>query len=353
MRIRQNFWSSLLHSEIKKIIPSPLRLRAPAYLLAAAILMLLLAARSTAVAQSVTGNLRAVSSDFNAADPIFPSTKAIYQTNYRSNTVEVFSLRRGVDRGTFAMPANPTGLVFDDAGNLYVSSDNPAAYSILKFAPDGTGSVFADSGLVGPHGLVFDRAGNLYVANNLNATIVKFTPDGVGTVFADAGDGLDGPFDLAFDTAGNLYVSNAYGGPTRNGSVLKFTPDGVGSVFTDTGVQLPFGLAFDREGNLYVTNVYSDTIEKFAPDGTDLGVFASAGLDGPLGIMFDRAGNLYACNRVNSTIEKFSPTGADLGVFAHTGGGPHFMAMFRPRPLHIESEAHESAGKVSGLQDSK
>ena len=55
-------------------------------------------------------------------------------------------------------------------------------------------------------------------------------------------------------------------------------------------------------------------------------------LEGP---SFDRAGNLYACNRVNSTIEKFSPTGADLGVFAHTGGGPHFMAMFRPRRLYV------------------
>ena len=319
---------------------------------AAPVILLLLAAWDVALAQSVAGNLRAVSGDFNTADGISLSTNTIYQTNFRDNTVEVFSLR-GFDRGTFAMPANPTGLVFDDAGNLYVSSDNPAAYSILKFAPDGTGSVFADSGLVGPHGLVFDTAGNLYVANNYGNTIVKFTPDGVGTVFADAADGLAGPIDLAFDTAGNLYVSNAYGGPARNGSVLKFTPDGVGSVFTDTGFQLPFGLAFDRAGNLYVSNVSSSTIEKFSPTGADLGVFASAGLDGPYGIMFDRAGNLYACNRGNSTIEKFSPTGADLGVFAHTGGGPHFMAMFRPHHLHLESEALESAHKVSGLQDSQ
>ena len=320
--------------------------------LVAAMILFLLAARGIAVAQSVTGNLGAVSGDFNAADPILPSTKAIYQTNYRSNTVEVFSLR-GVDRGTFATPANPTGLVFDDAGNLYVSSDNRAAYSILKFAPDGTGSVFADSGLSGPHALVFDTAGNLYVANEGDSTIVKFTPDGVGTVFADGTDGLAQPFDLAFDAAGNLYVTNGQGGPAGTGSVLKFTPDGVGSVFADRGFHLAFGLAFDRAGNLYVSSVYSDTIEKFAPDGTDLGVFASTGLDGPLGIMFDSAGNLYACNRGNSTIEKFSPTGADLGVFAHTGGGPHFMTMFRPRQLHIESEALESAGKVSGLQDSK
>jgi DNA-binding beta-propeller fold protein YncE len=105
-------------------------------------------------------------------------------------------------------------------------------------------------------------------------------------------------------------------------------------VFADSGFHLAFGLAFDRAGNLYVSNVDSDTIEKFAPDGTDLGVFASTGLNKPLGLMFDSAGNLYAANRGNDTIEKFSATGADLGVFAHTYPKPHFMTMFRPSSEH-------------------
>ena len=91
-------------------------------------------------------------------------------------------------------------------------------------------------------------------------------------------------------------------------------------MFADSGFQLPSWIALTEGGNLYVSNVDSDTIEKFAPDGTDLGVFADTGLDEPLGIMFDSAGNLYACNRGNGTIEKFSPTGIDLGVFAHTYG---------------------------------
>ncbi len=295
---------------------------------AAPLILLLLATWDIAVAQSVTGNLRAVSGDLNTADGILPSPNTIYQTNFRSNTIEVFSLR-GSDLGTFATPAHPTGLVFDDAGNLYVSSDSSAAYSILKFAPDGSFTVFANSGLNGPHALVFDTAGSLYVANARNRTIMKFNPDGVGTVFADRHDGLASPIDLAFDTAGNLYVSNFYGGSEGNGSVLKFTPDGVGSVFADSGFQGAYGLAFDRDGNLYVSNLNSNTIEKFSPTGVDLGVFASTGLNKPLGIMFDRFGNLYACNQGNSTIEKFSPTGDDLGVFAHTGGGPHFMTMSR------------------------
>jgi sugar lactone lactonase YvrE len=270
-------------------------------------------------------------------DHTLPGSRTIYETNYRSNTVEVFSLR-GFDRGTFATPAKPTGLVFDNAGNLYVSSDSAPGYSILKIAPDGTVSIFANSGLGGPHGLVFDTAGNLYVANMLSNTVVKFTPDGVGTVFADGTDGLAQPFDVAFDAAGNLYVSNGLGGPAGTGSVLKFTPDGVGSVFADSGFHRAVGLAFDVAGNLYVSNMDSNTIEKFAPDGTDLGVFASTGLNWPFGLMFDSAGNLYAANRGNDTIEKFSSTGADLGVFVYTYPRPHFMTMFRPRRMHFQSE---------------
>src|SRR5206468_5244504 len=228
----------------------------------APMILLLLAARDIVVAQSVTGNLRAVSSDFNAADRILPGINTIYQTNYRSDTVEVFSLS-GFDRGTFATPVKPTGLVFDDAGNLYVSSNNPAGDSILKFAPDGSVIIFANTGLGAPHGLAFDEAGNLYVANPANNTIQKFSPDGIGTEFANEEDGLHQPVGLAFDTAGNLYVSNTTGGPTGVGSIEKFTPNGVGSVFADTGLQVPFGLAFDSAGNLYVSNNLIRTIEKF------------------------------------------------------------------------------------------
>src|SRR5207237_8799283 len=175
------------------------RLCLPPCVLAAALLLLSVPARSTAFAQSVARNLSAVSGNLNTADRILRKTNTIYQTNYRSDTVEVFSLR-GSDLGVFARPAKPTGLVFDDAGNLYVSSDDLPRYSILKFAPDGSVSVFADSGLSGPHALVFDRAGNLYVANAANDTIEKFTPAGGGTVCAAESVGLVNSGDLAFDT---------------------------------------------------------------------------------------------------------------------------------------------------------
>ena len=302
-----------------------------------------------AIIQSALPTLSAGNDDLANAARILPNPNTIYQTNFRSDTIEVFSLN-GTDLGVFGMPVKPTGLAFDSAGNLYVASDDPAGYTIQKFTPDGTVSIFADSGLSLPSAIVFDEAGNLFVANPRNNTIEKFTPDGIGTEFANQADGLHQPVGLAFDTAGNLYVSNASGGPTGDGSIEKFTPNGVGSVFTDTGVQVPFGLAFDSAGNLYVSNNLISTIEKFSPTGQDLGVFANTGLHGPLGMMFDPAGNLYVANRDSATIEKFSPTGEDLGVFANTGGGPHFLAMFRPNHLHFESEALRVQARSAGYR---
>jgi hypothetical protein len=51
-------------------------------------------------------------------------------------------------------------------------------------------------------------------------------------------------------------------------------------------------------------------------------------LDAPLGIIFDSAGSLYVANANNATIEKYAPDGTDLGPFCSTRGGPHFMAIY-------------------------
>ena len=94
----------------------------------------------------------------------------IYESNFLANTVHAFS-STGTDLGVFCSVANPTGLAFDQAGNLFVASDSAPDFSILKFAPDGSGTVFATSGLDAPHALAFDEDGNLYVANAQDNTI--------------------------------------------------------------------------------------------------------------------------------------------------------------------------------------
>ena len=54
MRVIQHLWSSLLRSEIKQIIPSPLHLRTRAYAPITAVFMVLFAVRSTTFADSAT-----------------------------------------------------------------------------------------------------------------------------------------------------------------------------------------------------------------------------------------------------------------------------------------------------------
>jgi sugar lactone lactonase YvrE len=124
---------------------------------------------------------------------------------------------------------HPEGLAIDSFGNLFVSAGNN---QIVKFTPAGERSIFASADLLDPTGMAFDNAGNLYVANFLSNRIQKFTSDGSGSLFASTG--LNRPDGLAFDGEGNLYAVNS-----GNESIEKFTPDGIGSVFATTGLDNP------------------------------------------------------------------------------------------------------------------
>jgi hypothetical protein len=109
--------------------------------------------------------------------------------------------------------------------------------------------------------LAFDKAGNLYVANEGNNTIERFTPDGTGAVFANSG--LNEPMFLAFDGAENLYVGNA-----GASGISEVAPDGQVLAFS-TGA---FYVAPDLAGNIYTaTGSYapqSDSILRLSQDGT-------------------------------------------------------------------------------------
>ena len=123
---------------------------------------------------------------------------------------------------TFATGFTPSGMAFDDKGNLFVADQE---HSIFKFTPDGNRSTFAnDLSTVGGLGfrtnsLVFDRSGNLFDSDDRGQRIIKFGPDGTQSAFAS---GVKG--DLAFDGAGNLFEADGR-------SIFKFAPDGTRSSF--------------------------------------------------------------------------------------------------------------------------
>ena len=118
-------------------------------------------------------------------------------------------------------PANsrifaPSGLAFDSAGNLYFAdmSNN----RIRRLGTDGSltlvagngSSVFSgdggaaiDAGLAGPAALVFDQAGNLYVSQTNFHRIRRITPAGVISTYAGRRD----PANAVEVRLGNIEVS--------------------------------------------------------------------------------------------------------------------------------------------------
>jgi len=152
------------------------------------------------------------------------------------------------------------------------------------------------------------QADTFFVANFGVNTITRYDQNGAPSSFTSAF--VNGPNGLALDSAGNLYVS------TNSNTIEKFAPDGSDlGVFASTGLNFPLGLAFDSLGNLYAANFAGGAVEKFTPAGAG-SVFAN--VVRPTGLAFDATGNLYVSNFGN-TIEEFSPGGAPLGSFASTG----------------------------------
>ena len=265
---------------------------------------------------------------------------------------------------------NPTGMVRDSLGNLYVLDQT--ANSLDKIAPDGTFSVLAgNQGASGsadgvgaaasfyfPNGLAIDGQGNLYVSDTQNVTIRKVTSDGVVTTVAGqvgAVGSVDGPArsakfsspqGVAVDTKGNLYVADA-----RNNTIRKITPGGIVSTMAgQTGkcgyadgvgsaAQFcnPGPLIVDGTGNLYVVDSYFHTIRKVTPDsavstlagspgykGAEDGAGSAAHFCSPAGLAFDNTGNLLVSDQgcygsTNVVIRKVTPTGVVTTIAGNNG----------------------------------
>ncbi len=98
----------------------------------------------------------------------------LYVANRFTNVVSVVTPSGTV---TTLVPAfaSPKFLAIDGNDNLYVAEgDN----TVSKVTPSGTISTFVtpSTGLLDPSGLAFDNSGNLYVANDITNLVLKATP---------------------------------------------------------------------------------------------------------------------------------------------------------------------------------
>jgi hypothetical protein len=208
-----------------------------------------------------------------------------------------------------------------------------------------------------PTGLVSDNAGNLFVADSLNQTIrkVEVATAAVSTVagLADHGGSSDGtganarfnfPVALAYDGAGALFVADQSNHLIRKivlPTAAVTTIAGSASVAaSDDGIgpsahfDAPAALALDGAGNLFVADKAMNVIRKIAlvsgtvttlagvaggSGGAD-GAGTTARFNGPAGLACDGAGNLFVADTGNYTIRKIVLATATVTTLAGTAG---------------------------------
>ena len=223
----------------------------------------------------------------------------------------------------------PTALGIDSHGNFFTTN---GVNQLIKITPGGVSSVFFNSNLSlppnqnVPESLAIDRHDNIYVANAVGGfggcDIVKFAPDGSRSLFASGFKRAEG---VAVDSNGTVYVSDVW-----DNSVSKITPSGVSTILA-TGLNEPAGLTVATNGDVYVANYGANSIIKISGGVQSIYTTVSS----PSNLVFDSVGNLYVDSAVfNGTVKRITPDGI-VSVFASGLNQPAGIVAQVPEPSSL------------------
>jgi streptogramin lyase len=244
--------------------------------------------------------------------------------------------------GGAALFHSPEGITADDRGNLFVADTVNHTIRQVVIATGqvttlaGQPMIFGKADLVGkdarfqnPTGLVCDQAGHLFIADRYNESIrqVDITTGAV-TTLAGSGEigGKNGvgreatfyhPVAITFDRAGHLFVTEYYGETIRQieiatGAVTTLAgsynnlgkTDGIGD---SARFYYPVGITYDGNGHLFVADAMNYAIRKvviqtgevttlvgaLAYSNVVLGPLTTARLASPRGLTFLAPGQLF------------------------------------------------------------
>ena len=301
---------------------------------------------------------------------------------------------------TAAIVSSPYGVVFDAAGNLFVSEEYghrvrrvaAATGVITTYAGTGTGGFAGDNGpattaqLQNPQGIALDPAGNLYIADYGNHRIrrVDATTHMISTVAGTdasgfAGDGGEAKaasisaYSVAVDNAGDIFIADADNQRIREvnaGGVISTAAgtgsrgfSGDGGAATAAPFMQPTSIALDAAGDIVIAELGNARVRRI--DATTGVISTIAGGDGyaalgdgglavnanagePCSVRFDAAGNLYFVDLENAVVRRIDATTSIITTVAGNGtngfsgdGGPATSAeLNEPVALAIDGQGN-------------
>jgi sugar lactone lactonase YvrE len=291
--------------------------------------------------------------------------------------------RNGV--GSNALFSSPTGIAIDSIGNLYVAEYGNSM--IRKIDTNNVVTTFAgsdygfidgsrlESKFAQPSGLTFDNVGNLYIADNGNNRIRKISSSGVVTTIAGSNSGyLEGrgilarfnaPKKISIDLNGNLYVSD-----NQNHRIRKINIDGLTTTYAGSGSPAfadgngtaasfyqPEGIDIDRNQNLYIADSRNNRIRKVNSFGVvttiagseivgnNNGIGSNATFNFPTDLDIDTIGNIFIADRGNNCIRKIDPMGivsiySGSGEYGYSNGVGNSVSFRGPNGIDIDREGN-------------
>ena len=269
--------------------------------------------------------------------------------------------------------SEPNQVTTDKLGNIYIAESGNNV--VRKVGPNGMTSLVAGNRVKGyrgdggvaasailnqPTDIVFDKAGNMYVADCGNFVIRKINALGVIYTIAGnrkcnySGDGgpavnasIKWPLAIAVDNNNNLLIVDNAGNSIRKvsatGIITTICGNGVAGYSGDGGpatnamIDAPTDVAVDKRGNIYVADNGNNRIRVITPNGS-INTFAGTGAEGydedgttatncklshPYGIFIDSKDNVYVSDNGNSVIRKIDRNKL-VSTVAGTAGKPGY-----------------------------